>query len=265
MTYVVEESLILVDDPGEGVARITFNRAAKRNAMNQAARSSIVKGLDDLRGKARVIILTGSGPAFCSGIDLKEELSRPAGYKPPDTIENRRTVWDGVQEEIRTHPAIVIAAVNGLALGGGVTLVNSSDLAIAAEEAEFGMPEVSFGVYPGLAGPSTQLRIKPKHSAYMVLTGERISGRTAEAWGLVNKAVPLAQLEEETVALACKIAKYDAVTLEWCKKALWQIPMHIDDYTAAMRYGFAVNAEIRSRKGIDQVAMPSSVSKNDGK
>jgi enoyl-CoA hydratase/carnithine racemase len=153
--------------------------------------------------------------------------------------------------------------VNGLALGGGVTLVNSSDLAIAAEEAEFGMPEAGFGVYPGLAGPSTQLRIHPKHAAYMVLTAERISGITAQAWGLVNMAVPLVELEDESVALARKIAQYDAVTLEWCKKALWQVPMHINDYTAAMQYGFAVNAEIRSRKGIDQVSMPDSVTKNN--
>lgn len=262
MTQVADETLVLVDDLGDGVARITFNRAAKRNAMNQAARSGIVEGLDRLRGEAKVIILTGSGSAFCSGIDLKEELSRPAGYVPPDTIENRRTVWAGVQEEIRTHPAVIIAAVNGLALGGGVTLVNTADLAIAAEEAEFGMPEVSFGVYPGLAGPSTQLRIKPKHAAYMVLTAERISGRTAEEWGLVNKAVPLAQLEDESVALARKIAQYDAVTLEWCKKALWHVPTQLTDYTAAMQYGFAVNAEIRSRKGIDQVAIPDSVMKN---
>jgi enoyl-CoA hydratase/carnithine racemase len=263
MTQVIEETPVLVDDLGDGVARITFNRAAKRNAMNQAARSGIVEGLDRLRGIARVIILTGSGTAFCSGIDLTEELSRPAGYVPPDTIENRRTVWGGVQEEIRTHPAVIISAVNGLALGGGVTLVNSSDLAIAAEEAEFGMPEAGFGVYPGLAGPSTQLRIKPKHAAYMVLTAERISGRTAQEWGLVNKAVPLEKLEEESLALARTIAKYDAVTLEWCKKALWQVPMHISDYTAAMQYGFAVNAEIRSRKGIDQVAMPDAVTKNN--
>ena len=93
MTQVADETLVLVDDLGDGVARITFNRAAKRNAMNQAARSGIVEGLDRLRGEAKVIILTGSGSAFCSGIDLKEELSRPAGYVPPDTIENRRTVW----------------------------------------------------------------------------------------------------------------------------------------------------------------------------
>jgi feruloyl-CoA hydratase/lyase len=265
MTQVVEETPVLIDDLGDGAARITFNRGPKRNAMNQALRSAIVEALDNLRGNAKVIILTGAGPAFCAGIDLKEELSRPAGYVPPDTIENRRTVWAGVQEEIRTHPAIIIAAVNGLALGGGLTLVNTADLAIAAEEAEFGMPEAGFGVYPGLAGPSTQLRIKPKHAAYMVLTAERVSGVTAKEWGLVNKAVPLERLEEESVALARKIAQYDAVTLEWCKKALWQVPMHLNDYTAAMQYGFAVNAEIRSRKGIDQVAVPDSIKKNNGK
>jgi enoyl-CoA hydratase/carnithine racemase len=256
-----DEKVILLDDLGDGVFKITFNRPAKRNAMNRAARTGIVEALDQVRGKAKVVIMTGSGPAFCSGIDLKEELAAPPGYVPPDTIEERRSIWKGVQEEIRTHPAVIIAAVNGTALGGGVTLVNTSDLAITAEEAEFGMPEAGFGVYPGLAGPSTQLRTSLKRAAWMVLTAERISGRTAVEWGLVNKAVPLEDLQVEAEALAKKIARYDAATLEWCKKALWQVPMNITNYTAALEYGFAVNAEIRSQNKIDKVAVPDSVAK----
>lgn len=256
-----EEKVILLDDLGDGVFRITFNRAAKRNAMNRAARTAIVAALDECRGKAKVIIMTGSGTAFCSGIDLKEELAAPPGYVPPDTNEERRSVWKGVQEEIRTHPSIIITAVNGIALGGGVTLVNTSDLSIAAEDAEFGMPEAGFGVYPGLAGPSTQLRTNLKRAAWMVLTAERITGRTAQEWGLVNKAVPLAELQAEAEAVARKIARYDAATLEWCKKALWQVPMNITNYTAALEYGFAVNAEIRSQNKIEKVALPDSVAK----
>jgi enoyl-CoA hydratase/carnithine racemase len=259
----VEPDLVLLDDLGDGVKRITLNRAAKRNAMNQAARSGIVNALDECRdGVTKVVILTGNGPAFCSGVDLKESMSRPAGWTPQDTIENRRTIWHGVQEEIRQHPAVIIAAVNGLALGGGVTLINTCDLAIAADDAQLGMPEAGFGAFPGLAGPSTLLRTGKKQAAWMVLTAKRITAQQAEAWGLVNSVVPADELKSAAEALAKDIAKFDKNTLEYSKRALWNIPMHIDDYSAAMQYGFAVNAEIQRKMGVSQLEMPDTVKKD---
>lgn len=238
---------VLVEEIDEGIMRITLNRPDKRNAMSQAARAALIGALDGCRGKAKVIILTGSGPAFCAGIDLKESSARRA--QPPDD-HDRLTDWRIVQETIRAHPAVVIASVNGFALGGGVTLVNVSDLAIAAETAQFGMPEIGFGVYPGLAGPSTQLRLTPKRAAWMVLTSKRVDGRTAAEWGLVNLAVPAEELESETLALARHVAQYNAVTLEVSKRALWEIPMRVPEWSAAMRLGEDLNAEIRSRTDV---------------
>ena len=141
------ETPVLAEYPADGVAMITLNRPAKRNAMNRAARAALVDALDDCRGRAKVIVLTGSGPAFCSGVDLKEAAT--AQQPPADTAAERRTAWRAVQEEIKRHLAVVIAAVNGTALGGGVTLINSADLALAAEDAQLGMPEIGFGAYPG--------------------------------------------------------------------------------------------------------------------
>jgi enoyl-CoA hydratase/carnithine racemase len=234
---------MLVDSPAPGVARITFNRPNQRNAMSRAARTALLDALDACRGTARVIILTGSGPAFCAGVDLKEISAEGAAGNALDGD----APWISVQEAIRRHPAIVISAVNGFALGGGVTLINSSDLAVAADEAQIGMPEIGFGLYPGLAGPSTQLRIGQKRAAWMVLTGGRISGTTAAEWGLVNVSTPLDRLQDEALALATRIAGYDGVTLTWCKKALWEVPMHISDWTAALEYGEGVGVQIRSR------------------
>ncbi|MCO5066357.1 MAG: enoyl-CoA hydratase/isomerase family protein [Rhizobiaceae bacterium] len=238
---------VLLENLGEDVARITLNRPDKRNAMDLAARRALIGALDDCRGRAKAIILTGSGPAFCAGVDLKE-VAAARGADPLDA-EARRAMWIKVQAEIREHPAIVIAAVNGFALGGGATLINSSDLAIAAEEAAIGMPEIGFGLYPGLAGPSTQLRLPPKRAAWMVLTGNRISGRTAEEWGLVNRCVPLSELAQEAEALARHIAGFDAVTLEWCKKALQQVPAIISDWNTALEYGESIGNQIRARTG----------------
>lgn len=243
----IGEPPVLLEHVGEDVSRITLNRPDKRNAMNQAARTALIDALGECRGKSKVVIITGAGPAFCAGIDLKESSERRA--KAPDD-RDRVSDWRMVQEEIRRHPAIVIASVNGFALGGGVTLVNVADLAIASETAQFGMPEIGFGVYPGLAGPSTQLRLPPKRAAWMVLTSRRIDGRTAESWGLVNLAVPLERLESETLALARHVSQYDAVTLEVSKRALWEIPMQVPEWSSAMRLGEDFNAEIRSRTDV---------------
>ncbi len=231
--------LVLTEWPAEDVARITLNRPEKRNAMNRAARGALIDALDGVRGRAKVVILTGNGSAFCSGVDLKE-VSGGA------TALDGDAPWIAVQETIRRHPAIVLAAVNGYALGGGATLINSSDLAIAADEAQIGMPEITFGLYPGLAGPSTQLRLAPKRAAWMVLTGERLSGTTAAEWGLVNESVPLADLAARTLEVATRIASFDRTALEWSKKALWEIPMHLNDWTAALEYGEGVGTHIRA-------------------
>jgi enoyl-CoA hydratase/carnithine racemase len=240
-----EPPRVLVDDLTGGVLRMTLNRPAKRNAMDFAARKALVEALDTTYGHAKVIILTGTGTSFCAGMDLKEVASGDA-YDMTDPMR-RRTVWTNVQHEIRSHPAVVIAAVNGFALGGGVTLINTADLAIAANEASIGMPEASFGLYPGVAGPSTQLRLLPKHAAWMVLTAARIDGSTAEAWGLVNRSVPLADLNRITEDVAHRIAAYDAVTLEWCKRSLQQVPGHIPEWRAALEYGESVGTQIRAR------------------
>ncbi|WUR84346.1 enoyl-CoA hydratase/isomerase family protein [Streptomyces phaeochromogenes] len=236
------DQVVLVEHLDNGISRITFNRPHKRNAMNRAARVGIVRALDECRGRSKVIILTGNGSAFCAGVDLKE-----GDVSTGDAELDRRSEWAAVQEEIRNHPAIIIAAVNGTALGGGSTLINVADLAIAADEAQIGMPEIGFGLYPTLAGPAAQLRLKPKHAAWLVLTAERINGPTAAEWGLVNLAVPLEDLDAAASALAERVASFDATALEWSKKALWKIPGEISEWTEAIAYGHEIAEELRAR------------------
>ncbi|MFJ6569255.1 enoyl-CoA hydratase/isomerase family protein [Streptomyces sp. NPDC091292] len=248
MGRAAAEELVRHEDLGGGVARVTLNRPEKRNAMNRAARTALLDVLDTCEGTAKAIVLTGAGPAFCAGMDLKEAAED--GPYADSELPGRHSNWLTVQQRIHDHPAIVIAAVNGSALGGGLTLINASDLAVAAEDAPIGMPEVGFGIYPGLAGPSTQLRLSPKRAAWMVLTADRITGRTAAEWGLVNQAVPADQLEGTAVELARRIARYDAVTLDWSKRALHHVPTHLSDWTAALRYGESVRAQIQVRSHV---------------
>jgi len=233
--------LVALEDNGSfGV--ITIHRPEKRNAMNRAARQMLLNMLDAAAEKFKVLVLTGAGTVFCAGIDLKErQQDRSHG------IESAPEEWREVNLAIRRHPAVIIAAVNGHALGGGVTLINSSDLAVAAEDAEIWLPEIGFATYAGLAGPSTQLTVSRKRAAWMLLTGSHVSAKTACEWGIVNDVVPSEELQSTCAALARRVAEYDAAALRFTKRALDRIPNPIGDWEGALEYGELVNALIRER------------------
>ena len=143
-TNVGYGELVLLEKKDSGIGIITFNRPDKRNAMSSAAQAEFRAALDDCREDCKVLILTGNGVAFCSGVDLKEGQTRAA----PQFAYGSNS-WFETNEVLKQHPAVCIAAVNGFALGGGLTVVNNCDLAIASERAEFGMPEMSFNTFPG--------------------------------------------------------------------------------------------------------------------
>ncbi len=244
-----EENLVIIEDKGD-YAILRMNRPAKRNAMNVAARVAMLDALKQLEGKFGAVVLIGADPAFCAGLDLKEESAmREAGIE-----SDPETSWNRVNEAIRAHPSIFIAAVNGIALGGGVTLINVCDLAIASDQASMGMPEMGFATYPGLAGPSTQYSLHRKHAAWMMLTTDRIDGDTAVRYGLVNKVVPHDQLLPEAEAVAAKIGKFDKAALAISKKAMDAIPVQID-WAGAFSYGVERIKEIREVSDMGDVGL----------
>jgi enoyl-CoA hydratase/carnithine racemase len=253
----MSEDLVQLEDKG-AYALIRLNRPEKRNAMSSAARRALMDRLAAVRGVHKVVVLTGNGVSFCSGVDLKEAA---AAESSGDTLarEAASREWIDALLAIQRHPAVFIAAVNGFALGGGTSLIHVCDLAIAADEAEMGMPEMGFGTYPGMAGPATQLRLAPKHAAWMVLTAKRIDGPTAERWGMVNRSVPLAKLMQEADALARHVSQFDTTALAESKRALVMIPNQIRDFSSAFEHGMVVNAAIRAnsdaqRAGLDRFA-----------
>lgn len=227
----------------DGWAELQIDREPKRNSMDRASRQGLLRAFEALRGEARAIVLTGTGGSFCAGMDLKErEQDRQQG------IEGAGEEWIAVNMAIRAHPSIFIAAVNGLALGGGATLINVCDLAIASTKASIGCPEMGFSTYPGMAGPAIQLSgVTRKQAAWLVLTTNRIDGATAERWGMVNQCVEPDALLPTARALAEKVAAFDAVALAESKKALDRIPGIITDWQEAMDHGQMVNLTIRSK------------------
>ena len=235
------DSLVL-SERRDGYAVVTLNRPEKRNAITIALADRFCAVLAELED-VPVIVLTGAGEkAFSAGMDLNER-SDPGTWRKAVGAE-RGTFWLEAVEWMRRHPAVFIAAVNGFAVGGGLTLVNNSELAIAADTAEFGMPELSFGAFPALAGPSTVRRILPKHVAQLVLTAKRVDAATALRWGIVNEVVPPADLMASATGLAATIATRDPVAVAFCKKAIRE--MELMDWADALDHGTLVSNLVKN-------------------
>lgn len=226
----------------DGWAVIRFNRDEKRNSFDAAMRAEFRDTLASLDG-IRAVVITGSGSSFCSGLNLKEVAAdRAAGL-----AERASPEWTSLIMAIYDHPAIFIAAVNGVAMGGGVTLINTCDIAVASTAASMACPEIGFNVYPSMAGPTLQLRVSPKAAAWIALTAERIDAATAERWGLVNQVVTPEELDARAAELAARIAGFNGVALAESKKALHHIPAKLTDWKDAMDYGIAVTEGIAAK------------------
>lgn len=201
------------------VAWITINRPQALNSLNRQALLELeeaVKRAGEDPG-VRVLIITGAGErAFCAGLDLKEAVD-----KTPLEARELSRLGQRVFRLIEELPKPVIAAVNGYAMGGGMELVLSCDLAIASDNAVFSQAEVNVGVTPGWGATQRLWRLVGARRAKMlVLTGERVSAAEAERMGIVNKVVPPERLREEAEALALRLAEKSPVVLRVAKEQL---------------------------------------------
>ncbi len=190
-------------EPASGVALLTIDRPEALNAVSFAVLGELVAALRILDADAtcRCVVLTGSGArAFAAGADIREL----AGQTP----ESLRAGPDFARwDELREIGLPIVAAVRGYALGGGCELAMACDLIVAAEDAQFGQPEIKLGVIPGAGGTQRLTRAIGKARAMeMILTGRSIGAREAEAAGLVNLVVPAEETLDRALALAGQIA-----------------------------------------------------------
>ena len=182
---------------------LRLNRPEARNAMSPELSAAIEAALDDIEADRDVtaVVLTGAGPVFCAGADLKV-VARGEGQR----ITTRRGGFGGLVQ--RDFPKPVIAAVNGLAVAGGFELVLACDLVVAAEDAGFGLPEVSRGLLAAAGGPIRLAKRVPLAIALEVgMTGEPLSAARAFQLGLVNRVVPAARVVDEAIGLAERIGR----------------------------------------------------------
>ena len=190
----------------DSAAVITINRPDKRNALSRALIAALGEAFHRAAADpaARSVILTGSGPAFCAGMDL-DELRGTIG----DDSDN---VWDdaaklaALYEFIYTLPKPTIAAVNGAAVAGGAGLVTVCDLAVSVPDAKFGYPEVRRGLVAAMVMPHLLRHVGERAARWLLLTGELLDGNEAQCIGLVNEVVPPAELLATADAWAKSLA-----------------------------------------------------------
>ncbi len=209
---------LLVCEENE-IATVTLNRPKALNALNDALMSEIDQVFDELSAKEniKVIILTGAGEkSFVAGADIKEMK---------DLNINQGRLWaakgEGVFLKIEQCPKIVIAAVNGFALGGGCEISMACDIRIAAENAKFGQPEVGLGIIPGFGGTQRLARLVGRGMAkYMIYTANMVKAEEALRIGLVQKVVPQAELLAEAKKLAQTIISKSMTAVSFAKDAI---------------------------------------------
>ena len=188
------------------VALITINRPERRNALNSSAAAMLRAALQET-SDSRVVIVTGAGAAFCAGGDL-EELERWSDLSPDEIANVLYDSFQGMIRATRASNAIVIAAINGAAVGAGLDLALACDLRVAAEGAMLGQVWVRLGVIPGTGGAwLTQALAGPGLAAELLLTGDLISADRSYSAGLVNKVVPADMLMPEARAMAERVLR----------------------------------------------------------
>ncbi|WP_280436807.1 enoyl-CoA hydratase/isomerase family protein [Nocardia carnea] len=217
MSTTTEENFIVLDI-GDGMATITLDRPRKFNALNSAMVQQFNEALDTVTEDPdiRAVVVTGSGKAFAAGADIaqyeKADAARFAAFTH---------ACNDLCDRIDTFDKPVIAAVNGLALGGGFEIVLACDIVIAAESASFGLPEVSLGLLPGWGGTQRLPQfIGPNRARHLIMTAGRLSAAEAAQAGIVSQICALDDLTETARTLATDIAGRSPLAIAAIKKAV---------------------------------------------
>jgi enoyl-CoA hydratase/carnithine racemase len=235
-----------------GILTLTLNRPETRNALSLGMLQALSLELDQASqdSSVRVIVLAGSGPAFCAGHDLKEmhKANFDAAYAKELFAE-----CSDVMLAIVGLSKPVIAQVHGVATAAGCQLVATCDLAVAGEDARFATPGVNIGLFCSTPMVALSRNVNRKHAMRMLLTGDLIDADTALHLGLISDVVPTAELAVRTTAIAAKIAAKSSVTLAIGKQAFYrQAELSLKDaYSYASDVMVTNLSKLDAQEGID--------------
>lgn len=204
----------ILADKEANIGILTINQPQKRNMLHLAALKEIESALDEWKDdlEVKVVIITGAGDqSFVSGADIGELNKRTM-------IEALQPNMTATYQKIENYEKPVIAAINGIAVGGGLELALACDVRIAVKEAKLGLPELNLGIIPGAGGTQRLTRILGKGKAMeLILTGDIITGEDAERFGIVSKAVERAELMKTAMSYAGRIATKSPLALKIAK------------------------------------------------
>jgi len=254
-------------DFDEGIAWVTMNRPEKRNAMSPTLNREMLEVLEALEFDHRcgVLVLTGAGDSFTAGMDLKEYFRETDNAPAYVKLKVRRAAGEWQWRKLRLYPKPTIAMANGWCFGGGFSPLVACDLAIAADEATFGLSEINWGIIPaGTVTRAVAEVMNHRAALYYIMTGEPFGGQVARDIGLVNESVPLARLRERTRELAKVLLGKNPTVMRQAKNAFKRIGVMdwdlAEDYLAAKAEQTAAQDPERGRnKGMTQFLDEKSI------
>lgn len=231
-----------------GIARISLNRPERRNALDQEL---LAEFRDALRISAadeavRVVLVTGAGPDFCSGMDLRAfaQDGTDAGAGDIERFQAEARNFGGLLLDMRRHPRPIVAAVHGRALGGGCGIATAADLVLAADSAQFGYPEINIGFVAAIVLSILRRSVSEKRAFDLITSGEAISAPTALDYGMINRVFETASFPQRTEEFVANLASKSASALAMSKELLYRVDgMRVD---AAVEAGAQVNAMART-------------------
>jgi enoyl-CoA hydratase/carnithine racemase len=214
-----EQSILLREDR-DGVCTLVMNRPAQMNLLTSEMLDALQGAFDAIAQdrRVRVVVLGASGKGFCAGHDIKEIRA----LKELPKIEALFAKCSRMMQTITALPQPVIARVQGAAAAAGCQLVAQCDLAVASDAAKFTTPGVTWGFFCSTPGVAVGRNISRKRAMEMLLTGELVDAHKAAEWGLVNRVVPAAELDQATLDLATKVAEKPPVTVATGKRAFYE-------------------------------------------
>jgi len=233
------------------VATLTLNRPDKRNAISYELIDDLIHALDEVnQSSARILILTGAGKAFCSGMDL-DNLKALIGRTPEQNLADSRTMVS-LFRSLYEFPKPTIAAVNGPAIAGGAGLALLCDFTLAVPEAKFGYTEVRIGFVPAIVTTFLLRQVGEKIVRDLVLTGRIFDAAEALRLGLITEIVPPEQLLDRARELAAQLAELSPLSLLYTKRLLTEharaeLDLHIE---AAIRENAGIRETADFREGI---------------
>jgi len=219
--HAAESAALVLRSDSEGIATLTLNRPASRNALSMAMMAALIEALDaaDADPAVKVVVIAAEGPAFCAGHDLKEMRGLGQDAEKLGAVFAR---CSQLMQRMQSLRQPVIARVHAMATAAGCQIVATADLAIAAEGVRFATPGVNIGLFCSTPMVALTRNIGRKQAMEMLLTGETIDAAAAERFGLINRAVPAAALDAAVLALARRIASKSPLTLAIGKEAFYR-------------------------------------------